>query len=199
MTGLYRIVEGTDEQRAEVRGRLPHLDRVSAPTAELVVTAWVSAWQSSGYQRLDDMPYTLLAPAYRLIDHVIEVGELGVELAEYRRRRWGEPWDPELLVPTLLLHDLDKPLLYVPDGDGYRLAGGRGEVPHGVLGAMLLRELGFDDRVVAVVSTHAADSPFHSGRDEGWILHYADFFSCDHALRSHGVDGVVPFYQRHLA
>jgi hypothetical protein len=171
---------------------------VPADMAELIVTAWVSAWRSSVYPNLDDMPYTLLAPTYRLIDHVVEVGEIGIELAEYRRRRWSEAWDPELLVPILLLHDVDKPLLYVPDGEGYRLAGLRGEVPHGVLGGMLLRELGFDDRVVAVVSTHASTSPFHSGRDEGWILHYADFYSCDHALRTRGTAGVTPFYQGHL-
>lgn len=199
MSGHFTVTAGTDADRRHVAGLLPHLDRVSPEVAEKTVTAWVTVWRSSGYATPADFPYTLLAPAYRLMDHVAEVAELGVLLADYRSRRWGEEYDPELLVPTLILHDVDKPLLYQPRDGAIVASDLAAEVPHGVLGGFLLRELGFDERIVSIVSTHAANAPFHSGRDEGWILHYADFYSCDHALRTHGEPGATPFYQRHLA
>ncbi|HEY3686285.1 MAG TPA: HD domain-containing protein [Streptosporangiaceae bacterium] len=198
MSGYFTITEGSGADRRRIAGLLPHLDRVPEAVAEKTITAWVTVWRSSPYAEPEDFPYTLHAAGYRLMDHVAEVAELGVLLAEYRERRWREPFDPELLVPALILHDVDKPLLYVPDGAAPRPSPLAAEVPHGVLGGFLLRDLGFDDRIVSIVSTHAANAPFHSPRDEGWLLHYADFFSCDHALRTHGDPGAVPFYQRHL-
>lgn len=198
MSGYFTVTEGSAADRAEIAGLLPHLDRIPGELAEKTITAWVSVWRSSGYARPADFPYTLLAPRYRLMDHVAEVTELGLLLAEYRQRRWREEFDPALLVPTLILHDVDKPLLYEPRDGAIVSSALAAEVPHGVLGGFLLREVGFDERIVSVVTTHAANAPFHSGRDEGWILHYADFYSCDHALRTHGNSGAVPFYQRHL-
>ena len=199
MSAYFTITEGTEADRRAVAEFVPHLDRVPEPVADKIVTAWVTVWRSSGYAAPEDFPYTLLAPEYRLIDHVGEVTELGVLLAEYRERRWREPADLEVLVPALNLHDVDKPLLYEPREGEIVSSALAAEVPHGVLGGFLLRELGFDERVVSIVSTHAANAPFHSGRDEGWILHYADFYSCDHALRTRGEPGATPFYQRHLA
>jgi hypothetical protein len=199
MTGYFTVTEGTEAQRRDIAALLPHLDRVSPAIAELTITAWVTVWKSSGYARPEDFPYTLLAPGYRLMDHVAEVTELGVMLAEYRELRWRESFDPAVLVPTLILHDVDKPLLYERHDGSARYSELAADVPHGVLGGFLLRELGFDERIVSIVSTHAANAPFHSSRDEGWILHYADFYSCDHALRTQGESGATPFYQRHLA
>jgi putative nucleotidyltransferase with HDIG domain len=199
MSRYFTITDGTEADRRRIAAFLPHLDRVSPALAEKTITAWLTVWRSSAYERPEDFPYTLLAPTYRLMDHIAEVAELGVLLAEYRERRWHEPFDPEVLVPTMLLHDVDKPLLYEPKDGAVVASALAGEVPHGVLGGILLHELGFDERVVSIVSTHAANAPFHSSRDEGWILHYADFYSCDHALRTHGEPGAVPFYQRHLA
>jgi len=198
MSGYFTITEGTDDERRHIATFLPHLDRVSAGIAEKIITAWVTVWRSSTHELPEHFPYTLLAPSYRLMDHVAEVTELGVMLAEYREERWKEAFDPAVLIPTLILHDVDKPLQYeFRDGvAGYSRLGE--EVPHGVLGGFLLNELGFDDRVVSIVSTHAANAPFHSARDEGWILHYADFYSCDHALRTHGGPDATPFYQRHV-
>lgn len=65
---------------------------------------------------------------------------------------------------------------------------------HGVVGAMLLHDLAFPGIVVDTVSTHAANSPFHGSNVEAYILHYADFFSADHAIMN---DGGQPFYQKH--
>ena len=67
------------------------------------------------------------------------------------------------------------------------------ELPHGVIGAMLLKELGFPHTVVSTVATHATNAPFHGRNPEAHVLHYADLFAADHAFR---VMGETPLYLR---
>lgn len=196
MSELYKISSGTAADRAAITGWLPLLERISPATREAVVTAWVSVWKTSGYATVTEMPYTIRAPRYRLADHVTEVTHIGCALASYARDRWQVPVHDEPLIPVLLLHDVDKPLLYVREDDTVTLHPQRGRIPHGVLGGMLLRELGLDDEIVTMVTTHAANSPFHDPSPLAWILHYADFYCADHALTD---AGDIPFYRRHGA
>jgi len=192
VSGYYRIEEGTPDQRQSVAARLPRLGELGAGLERQVVTAWVTSWRSSPHPDLDAMPYSLVAPGYPLLRHVSDVTEVALALADQAARTWQTPLDRELLLTCCLLHDVDKPLLYVPSEQGVVLSDDTGEVPHGVLGAFLLRELGVDDTVAAIVATHAAASPFHSRRREAWVLHYADFFATDHVLMSVGRQ---PYYQ----
>ncbi|HEY8610463.1 MAG TPA: hypothetical protein VIL69_04130, partial [Roseomonas sp.] len=84
-------------------------------------------------------------------------------------------------------------LMYVREDGEVRGSALSRELPHGVPGAMLLREMGFPHRVVHTVATHAHNQPFHGTNAEAWILHYADFFATDRALL---LAGTQPFYQR---
>ena len=189
----YTIDRGSPARRRAVESWLWGLDLVKPATREAIVTAWVSAWGSSPYERLEDMPFSANAD-YPLAEHVNEVTRAGIDLARRAADDWQVRLDNEILVPILILHDIDKPLLYV------RQAGGIGhtalfhELPHGVAGAMLLKELGFPHVVVSTVATHASNAPFHGRNFEAFVLHYADFFSADHALMQ---AGKLPFYQRH--
>jgi hypothetical protein len=194
MTRLYTIHEGSPDERQAVRSYLPHLDLLPQRLQEMVVTAWTTVWRSSAYDELEAMPYSLHAPTYRLMHHVREVGDLGLALARWAEPLWQWAVPVDDLIPVLLLHDVDKPLLYTQQsGRLAETAAGR-QVPHGVLGGFLLRDLGFNDTVVTTVTTHAANSPFHGEHPLAMLLHYADFFSADHALM---LAGAVPFYQRH--
>ncbi|MFC0389030.1 HDIG domain-containing metalloprotein [Muricoccus vinaceus] len=193
---LYRIERGDPARRQRVAGWLDGLDGISDATREAVVTAWVSSWVSSPFEALEDMPYSLIAPSYRLMDHVNEVTRAGLDLARRAARDWGRHTDPEVLVPILVLHDIDKPLLMMREEGVVRGSPLHAELPHGVLGAMMLRELGFPHLVVSTVATHATNAPFHGSTTEAWLLHYADLFATDHALMS---TGGKPFYQRHWA
>jgi putative nucleotidyltransferase with HDIG domain len=194
MSHLYTILPGTPQQRQEVLRAMPRLAELGAPLREHATTAWVSAWLSSTHDSLESMPYSLQAPDYRLLDHTNEVADAGILLADYAHARWGVALDQDILLAALLLHDIDKALLYtrvdtdvVPDPS-------RAGLPHGVLGAMLLKEAGLPDHVVALVATHTTTSPVRTDGPEAWILHYADLFACDHAFRL--AAGTVPFFQR---
>ena len=186
---MFTLTQGHDNQRAAVRGWLAGLDAVAPETAERIVTAWVTTWTSSVWPALEDIPFSALAAGYPLARHVNEVTRAGLALMPRAAEDWGVSLDPEIMLPILILHDVDKPLL--SDAQGKTSLARR--MPHGVVGAMLLRDLGFDQRIIETVATHATDAPFHGDTAEAHVLHYADLFAADHALRS---QGLVPFYRR---
>jgi hypothetical protein len=188
----YTIDRTANLRRTLVAEWLDGLDLVSPDLRDMIVTAWVSSWSSSPYENLSDMPFAPVAD-YPLERHVNEVTRAGLDLARRAATDWGTPIDNDILVPILILHDVDKPLMYVRESGTVGYSQLSRELPHGVVGAMLLKELGFSHPVVSAVATHAGYSPFHAETFEGYVLHYADYFAADHAMR---VCNKPPFYQK---
>ena len=60
------------------------------------------------------------------------------------------------------------------------------KLPHGVVGGMLLKELGFTHEIIATVTTHSPRMPFRNKSAAAHILHHADMFSADHAYMAVG-------------
>jgi hypothetical protein len=192
----YTIDRSSNWRRKTVEDWLYGLDLVSRAVRDDIVTAWVSSWASSPYERLEDVPFTA-GVDYPLTRHVNEVTRGGVELGRVAAEAWGADIDHDTLMSILMLHDVDKPLMTIRTESGEIVYSELSrEIPHGVVGAMLLKDLGFPHLVVSTVATHAGNSPFHGRGVEAQILHYADFFSADNALKSAGRQ---PFYQRHWA
>lgn len=190
----YVIDKASNARRKSAEECLFGLDLLAQETRDRVVTAWVSTWSSSSYERLEDMPWTA-GVDYPLLHHVNEVTRAGVDLAKRAKADWNVDLANELLVPILILHDVDKPLMYVREGGAVVGSKLSREIPHGVVGAMLLKELGFSHEIVSVVATHSPKMPF---RNRGWaayVLHYADMFSADHAMMTMGKE---PFLQKHV-
>ncbi|MEZ2390290.1 HD domain-containing protein [bacterium RCC_150] len=194
MSGLYTIQAGEPGHRQEVLRLMPRLAELGAPLREQAVTAWVSAWLSSTHDSLEEMPYSLQAPDYRLLDHTNEVADVGTLLGDYAYGRWASAFEEDVLLAALLLHDIDKALLYTRANGTVTADPVRALLPHGILGAMLLKEAGLPDAVVTLVGTHATTSPIKAAGAEAWILHYADLFACDHAFGL--APGTLPFFQR---
>jgi hypothetical protein len=190
---IYTIDVAAGPRREAVKAWLHGLDLVSPQTREAIVTAWVSSWSSSRYRDLADMPFTPEVHGYRLMDHVNDVTQTALDLTRRASESWGLSVDFEILVPILILHDVDKPLLYIREGEGVAYSSLSRALPHGVIGAMLLKELGFHRTVVSTVATHAVNAPFHGSNPEAYLLHYADMFSADHA---HIACGRTPFYRQ---
>jgi putative nucleotidyltransferase with HDIG domain len=189
----YKIDRSSNSRRQVVEEWLFGLDLVSPEVRDNIVTAWVSSWASSPHATLEEMPFTHSGAFYPLMQHVNEVTRAGLDLARRAAADWGKPLDMDKLVSILILHDVDKPLLYVRDGEALVTSQLYKELPHGVVGAMLLKELGFPHEVVSVVATHATNAPFHASTHEAYVLHYADMFAADHAMLEMGRQ---PFYQR---
>jgi hypothetical protein len=194
MTQPYTIDRGSNSRREAVRDWLFGLDLVTPALQDSIVTAWTSSWASSTHERLEDMPFSPGGGFFPLMQHVNEVTRAGVDLGRRAAADWGVTLNQDVLVPILILHDLDKPLLYRREGAGAAHTELYHELPHGVVGAMMLRELGFAHTVVSTVATHATNAPFHGRNLEAHVLHYADLFAADHAFR---VMGQTPLYLRH--
>lgn len=189
----YKIDRTSNSRRKAVEEWLWGLDLVSPSLREGIVTAWTSAWASSPYERLEDMPFTAVLD-YPLMSHVNEVTRAGVDLAKRAQADWKIELADDVLVPSLILHDVDKPLMYVREGDAVVGSTLSKEIPHGVVGAMLLKELGFAHEIVSVVATHSPKMPFHNRGWAAYVLHYADMFSADHASMLMGKE---PSFQKH--
>jgi hypothetical protein len=191
----YTIDRTSNARRKAVEECLFGLDLLAPETRDRVVTAWVSTWASSPYERLEDMPWSAGAD-YPLMHHVNEVTRAGVDLAKRAKADWKIDLANELLVPILILHDVDKPLMYVREGSAVVGSTLSREIPHGVVGAMLLKELGFSHEVISVVATHSPKMPFRNRGYAAYVLHYADMFSADHAMM---VLGKEQFLQKHAS
>jgi hypothetical protein len=189
----YKIDRTSNSRRKAVEDWLWGLDLVSPSLREGIVTAWTSTWASSPYERLEDMPFSA-GIDYPLMSHVNEVTQAGVDLAKRAKADWKIDLDNNLLVPILILHDVDKPLMYVREGAEVVGSTLSKEIPHGVVGAMLLKELGFSHEIVSVVATHSPKMPFHNRGWPAYVLHYADMFSADHAYMTVGKE---PSFQKH--
>lgn len=193
MSHPYTIDKTSNWRRQAVSEKIWGLDLISPGLREDVITAWVTTWAASPYERLEDMPWTE-GIDYPLLSHVNEVTRAGVDLAARAKSEWGTALSDDTLVPILILHDVDKPLMYERRDGKVGRTTLADEIPHGVVGGMLLKELGFDHQIVATVTTHSPKMPFRGRNFEAYVLHHADMFSADHALMAMGH---TPTYVKH--
>ena len=106
-----------------------------------------------------------------------------MKLFGYAKEHWKDAWtesiDESILLQALILHDIDKPVIvHRPETEN--------EIAHGVLGALMARDFGFDERVISLIACHSPKSPVRPGNAMMQILSYADLFSADHILLSEG-------------
>lgn len=189
------IIEGNENERKAIAGKLYGLKVVPEEIREKIITAWATSIGHSSFPGIDSIPYSLLAPSYKLIEHVNEVTRIGLYMVEFYQENWNMEINFNEIVPILLLHDVDKPLLFRMSNGKLEASDLYDQVLHGVLGSYILNELGFPEKVVFSVSTHAVKSPIHGNSKEDAILHYADLFSADHAIMK---DGGRAFYQKRI-
>lgn len=191
---LYSLTRGSDEQRREIRDALPQLELLGEELADAATTAWATAWQSSPHPVFAEIPMAIPTPGYSLARHTRDVATAGLALTDVAEEHYGREVDRQTLLAALILHDLDSPLIYGPAPEGGLTYSERGRMlQHGVLGAMILRDVAMPDEVVSLVATHALDSPFHRDTPEAWVLYYADLFAADHAILD---AGGIPIFRR---
>lgn len=182
---MYTIDHGSNWRRQAVEEKIFGLDLCPAELRPKIVTAWVTTWAASPYERLEDMPWSV-GVDYPLLAHVNEVTQAGVDMGRLATGTWKEDIDQSVLVPALILHDVDKPMMYARRGGEVVATDLAQEIPHGVVGGMLLKELGFPHEIISIVTTHSPKMPFHHRGKASWVLHHADMFAADRALMSMG-------------
>jgi len=189
------IKRGTIEKRESILKNIPSIGLLNEKVRENVITAWITSISNSEFHDINLIPYSLLAKKYKLVDHVNEVVSIGLMLYDFALSTWKMNINKEILVQALILHDLDKPLMFVMKGDDVEGSAYYRAIPHGVLGAIILTKLGIDQRVIFAVANHPANSITKGNSPEEYILHYADFLSADHAIL---VENGTPFFKKRV-
>jgi len=190
---LFDHSRATRAHEAFLHHALHGVEQLPSDLASRVIRAWSLTWSNSSFAGFNEIP---ISPGldYPLLRHVNDVTRVGLSLRETTARMWDRPADRETLLCILLLHDVDKPMLFERADGALRGTPISTRMPHGVLGALLLAELGFPELVISTVATHATDAPFHGSAQEAFLLHYADMISFDAAALE---SGGTPFFQRH--
>ena len=136
-----------------------------------VVQCWELAMQTGQWDRLDDIPFTLLLPqAGSFVDHVNRVANMAYAVGLER-----EDIDMDLLIAGALLHDVGKLLEYERrNGMVAKSAQGR-IIRHPVSGATLAYAVGLGDKVISIIAAHSKEGELVDRIPEAIIVHHCDF------------------------
>lgn len=188
-----KLIEGEESQRKDIANKFFGMEMIPDEYREKIITAWITSIENSTFEKLEEIPYSLSAPSYKLLDHTNEVTNLGLLFSDFFKGKWRSQIDKDELITALILHDVDKPMLMTIDNGKLLPTEYYRKIMHGVLGSLILRDLEFPDSIVFTVASHSINSTIHGDTPIDVILHYADFLSADHAIVN---EGKTPFFHR---
>jgi len=150
-----------------------------ADLKEQVLKCWARALKEGSFKNLEDMPFSGEISETSLPSHINWVLEVALFMADLVEKRMGLSVNRDLLIASVLLHDLGKAFEYEKKGDGYVKSEIGKKFMHGFWGTHIALEQGVSQDLAHLISTHSKDSPTHPRLIEGIILHYADFAHAD--------------------
>jgi 7,8-dihydroneopterin 2',3'-cyclic phosphate phosphodiesterase len=157
---------------------------------EKVCRAWLTVWQASGYERLEDA--SQWEPARESlgisnVDHTNGVVDCALAMADALRRSQSLEVDRDVLIAAALLHDLDKLLLFRGAGGPPTELGKR--IGHVLAGVHLTLAAGLPPDVVHAVAAHSPNySSLAPQTAEAIILKHADKVVTDLWILQRGQD-----------
>jgi putative nucleotidyltransferase with HDIG domain len=157
-----KYIEGIFPEIAEIKDhRLRHG----------VVKTWLLAAERGKWQRIDDVPFTLLTDTKKtLVQHTRTVTAMAIAVARAR-----EDLDLDIVIAAGLVHDVGKLLEYERKGQVFvKSAYGR-MVRHPVSGYGLALEAGLPVEVAHVVAAHSAEGESIARSKEAIVIHHCDF------------------------
>ena len=137
-----------------------------------VVSVWKTAADRGKWQKLQDIPFTLLFDnSGSLVDHTKRITKLAWSVAAVRE----ENLNKDFLIAGSLLHDVGK-LLEYEKKDGKIIKSKLGEkVRHPASGAKLAEECGLPKEVVHIIAAHSHEGDSMNRTPEAIIVHHCDF------------------------
>lgn len=168
--------KGVIMDRKYVEQVLPEIKKIKDPgLREGVARAWLLAIERGHWQRIDDIPFTLLtATKSTLLEHTRRVTNMALAIADTR-----SDLDKDTLVAGGLVHDVGKLLEYARQGKTIvKSAHGR-RVRHPVSGYGLVIEAGLPLPVAHIVATHSKEGESMARSNEAVVIHHCDFIDFD--------------------
>ncbi len=140
-----------------------------------VVKAWLVAAKKGGWQKIDDIPFTLLIDTHRtLIDHTRTVTRMAMAIARER-----DDLDMDTVIAGGLVHDVGK-LLEYEQKNGRIVKSDYGHlVRHPVSGYALACEVGLPPEVTHIIAAHSVEGEKVQRSKEAVVIHHCDFIDFD--------------------
>jgi putative nucleotidyltransferase with HDIG domain len=137
-----------------------------------VVTVWKNAADRGGWQKLQDIPFTLLFEGSGLlVDHTKRITNLAWAVGNVRK----ENLNKDYLIAGALLHDVGKLLEYEMK-NGKVIKSKLGEtIRHPASGAQLAQECSLPSEVVHIIAAHSHEGDTMNRTAEAIIVHHCDF------------------------
>lgn len=164
----------------EILEIFPIIEQIQAPELrEKVIKAWVRALREGSFKNLEDIPFSITIPEESLVQHIKWVMEVALFIASLIEKGMGISINRDLLIASVLLHDLGKAFEYKKKGNRYVKSDIGEKFMHGFWGTFIALEERVSRDLAHLIVTHSKDSPEHPQLLEGIILHYADFAHAD--------------------
>jgi len=158
---------------AYLKEAFPELAEIgNAELRRQVLELYSTAMERGGWERLDEIPFTLLIPDLRknFVEHTRSVTRMALACADAR----GD-LHRDLVVAGALTHDVGKLLEYTRR-DGAVVKSDFGAlVRHPVSGAALAMAVGLPDTVVHIIAAHAKEGEMVLRTPEAVLIHHCDF------------------------
>jgi putative nucleotidyltransferase with HDIG domain len=162
--------------RKYIEELLPEISKIkNNELRDGVVRTWLLAVEKGKWQRIDDIPFTLLTETEQtLIKHTRTVTKMAIAIAETR-----DDLDLDILIAGGLVHDVGKLLEYMREGDSV-IKSPRGRlVRHPVSGYGLALEAGLPLEVAHIVAAHSKEGEAVQRSKEAIVINHCDFIDFD--------------------
>jgi putative nucleotidyltransferase with HDIG domain len=137
-----------------------------------VVNVWKNAADRGKWQRLQEIPFTLIFEnSGLLVDHTKRITTLVRNVGNTRE----EHLNKDYLIAGALLHDVGKLLEYeIKDGKIVKSKFGE-KMRHPAAGAQLAEECMLPEEVVHIIAAHSHEGDTMNRSPEAIIIHHCDF------------------------
>ncbi len=140
-----------------------------------VVKAWLLAAEKGHWQKLDDVPFTLLTETTQtLIMHTRVVTNMALAIANTR-----DDLDHDILIAGGLVHDVGKLLEYVREGGSVKKSPLGKLIRHPVSGYGIASEAGLPLEVCHIVAAHSKEGEVVERSREAIVINHCDFIDFD--------------------
>ncbi|MFQ6074771.1 MAG: HD domain-containing protein [Candidatus Bathyarchaeia archaeon] len=175
------------EEIEYVRRLFPEIDAIEEPKLrEQVTEAWIKAWHTSKYSRIEDAVISPQMPQYKLKDHVRGVVKIAVGTVEALEEIHGFQVNKDYVIAGALLHDIDKIIIFEKRGEVYGVAEVLSKFPHGYIGALIAHEIGLPEDIEHLILSHTVKQIIPPKTMEVIIVHYADCADYDALAHTSG-------------
>ncbi|UCG30832.1 MAG: HD domain-containing protein [candidate division WOR-3 bacterium] len=162
--------------RNYVEDSFPQINKImNKDLREGVVKTWQLAVAKGGWDKIDDVPFTLLTDVKTsLIEHTRRVTDMAMAIGQTR-----QDLNMDVLITGALVHDVGKLIEYTRKGKTIVKSEFGKMVRHPVSGYGLVLEAGLPVEIAHIVAAHSKEGESVTRSPEAIVIHHCDFIDFD--------------------